>query len=81
MDEVNEKIAQLRADGWTLSAIADELGVNRETAYGWTARGHSPANPKLVLAALDALSKRKRIPKQRRYAPGSRTRKADGSDD
>ena len=77
MDDVKEKIQGLRDKGWTLSAIADELGAHRETVYGWIARGHSPANLKLVSNALDALERR-RIPKQRRYEPGSRTRSGDG---
>ena len=46
--EIKEKIDFLRRKGWTLSAISDELGVGRETAYGWIARGHSPSNIKLV---------------------------------
>ena len=57
----------LREKGWTLSAISDELGVDRETAYGWISRAHSPSNTKLVNLALDELLKRNRIPKKKRY--------------
>jgi hypothetical protein len=69
MEEIRQKITKLREQGWTLSAIAEELGVNRETAYGWVARGHSPANIKLVSVALDALFD-KQPPKKRRYPEG-----------
>ena len=72
MEEVKNKIDQLREKGWTLSAIADELGVDRETAYGWIARGHKPSNGKLVNLALDGLLKRNRIPKKKRYQSGNR---------
>ena len=69
MDEIVQKIEELRGNGWTLASLADELGVHRDTAYGWIARGHSPANPKLVSRALDTLLKRK-PPPRRRY-PGT----------
>tara|TARA_B100000686_G_scaffold346561_1_gene433509 strand:+ start:864 stop:1082 length:219 start_codon:yes stop_codon:yes gene_type:complete len=72
MEDVKNKIEQLRAKGWTLSAISDELGVDRETAYGWIARGHTPSNRKLVNLALDGLLKRNRIPKKKRYQSGNR---------
>ena len=65
--EIAAKIGILRHKGWTLSAISDELGVGRETAYGWIARGHSPSNIKLVNLALDGLLKRNRVPKKKRY--------------
>ena len=67
MEEVKNKIEKLREKGWTLSAISDELGVDRETAYGWISRAHSPSNTKLVNLALDELLKRNRIPKKKRY--------------
>ena len=67
MGEIKNKIEKLREKGWTLSAISDELGVDRETAYGWIARGHSPSNTKLVNLALDGLLKKNRIPKKKRY--------------
>ena len=69
MDEIVHKIEELRGNGWTLASLADELGVHRDTAYGWIARGHSPANPKLVSRALDGLLQRK-PPPRRRY-PGT----------
>ena len=69
MDEIIQKIEELRVKGWTLASVADELGVHRDTAYGWIARGHSPANPKLVSRALEGLRDCK-PPPRRRY-PGT----------
>ena len=68
MNEVQGKIAELREKGWTLAAIADEMGVHWFTAQRWKDGRQYPDTPKPVLAALDALLKRKRIPKRRRYA-------------
>ena len=74
MNEVQAKIAELQQRGWTLASIADELGVHWFTAHRWRRGSQSPDTPKPVLMALDALLKRKRIPKKRRYAKGSRPR-------
>ena len=74
MDEVRQKLAELQGKGWTLAAVADELGAHRETLYGWMARGHEPTHRKLVVLALDGLLRRRRIPKKRRYTEGSRRR-------
>ena len=70
MTDIQEKIAELRTKGWTLSAISDELEVHRETVYGWSSGKFYPDHAKLVLMGLDGLLERKRIPKRRRYAPG-----------
>ena len=51
-----------------MAAIADEMGVHWFTAQRWKDGRQYPDTPKPVLAALDALLKRKRIPKRRRYA-------------
>lgn len=82
MSELQDKIQELREKGWTLSAISDELGSHRETIYGWVARGHSPANIKLVIAALDGLFKKK-PPPRRRYPDGHylQRRVADGNEE
>ncbi len=74
MNEVQQKIAELQEKGGTLAAMADELGVTVNAVEKWKAGDRRPANEKPVLMAMDGLSKRKRIPKQRRYAPGSRRR-------
>jgi transcriptional regulator with XRE-family HTH domain len=75
MNEIQEKIQALRSKGWTLAAIADELGNSWRAVAYWQEGTRQPANAKLVSNALDAL-KRKRVPKQRRYEPGSRAKKS-----
>lgn len=72
--EVQLRIAELMEKGWTLAAIADELGVTSDTVELWKAGRRNPTNAKAVLAMLDVVLKKKQIPKQRRYAPGSRLR-------
>ncbi len=74
MNNVQMKIAELQAKGWTLAALADELGNSVNTVEKWKAGDRYPANVGSVLLAMDALAKRKRVPKKRRYAPGSRRR-------
>jgi uncharacterized protein YjcR len=72
LPQVQELISQLQAKGWTLAAIADELGVAYRTIASWRANTHQPANPKLVEDRLAQLLARKRIPKGRRYGQGQR---------
>ena len=78
MNDVQQRLERLRLNGWTDASIADELGVIRITVSRWRNGARYPENAKAVMIVLDQLAKRKRIPKQRRYAPGSRARKADG---
>ncbi len=66
------KLAILQEKGWTLAALADELEQRVNTLEKWKAGDRNPANEKAVLAMLGRLEKRKRIPKKRRYAKGSR---------
>lgn len=66
------KITELLKKGWTLAAIADELGVTSDTVELWRAGKRNPTNAKAVLLMLDKVLKKKRIPKQKRYAKGSR---------
>ena len=61
------KIAGLETKGWTLSAIADELGVTANSVEKWKHNDRYPANSKAVLAMLDEIGKKK-PPKKRRYA-------------
>ena len=70
--DVQSKISQLVKKGWTLAAIADELGVTSDTVELWRAGKRNPTNAKAVLLMLDRVLKKKRIPKQRRYTKGSR---------
>ena len=74
MDETQDRLRQLRDKGWTLAAVADEVGVTPRAVSNWQSGDHGAQNIKAVLALLDTLLKRKRVPKQRRYAPGSRQR-------
>jgi DNA-binding transcriptional regulator YiaG len=73
-NEVQSKIAQLVEKGWTLAAISDELGVKPDTVENWKAGRRNPTNAKPILGMMDTLIKKKQIPKQRRYAKGSRQR-------
>lgn len=68
MNEVQTKIAELQQKGWTLAALADELGVTVNAVEKWKAGDRQPANFRAVLVMLDEIAKRKRIPKKRRYA-------------
>lgn len=77
--EIQSKIAELVEKGWTLAAIADELGVTSDTVELWRAGKRNPTNAKAVLLMLDKVLKKKRIPKQRRYAKGSRKQGAAGN--
>ena len=71
-NEIQSRIAQLVERGWTLASIADELGVKPDTVENWRAGRRNATNAKAILAMLDKVLKKKRIPKQRRYAKGSR---------
>ena len=66
-NEVQERIAVLQDRGWTIAAIADELGVTTNAVVKWKAGQRQPANVRTVLAFLDSLAGRKRVPKKRRY--------------
>jgi transcriptional regulator with XRE-family HTH domain len=67
MNEVQTKIAELQQKGWTLAALADELGVTPNAVEKWKAGDRRPSNGKAILILLEQIAKRKRIPKQRRY--------------
>lgn len=67
MGEAQERIGHLQAKGWTLAAIADEMGVTVNAVEKWKAGSRHPASPRATLAMLDSLARRKRIPKKRRY--------------
>lgn len=72
MNGVQLGILRLQELGWTLAAIADELGVTSNAVEKWKAGDRKPHSEKAILMRLEQLEKRKRIPKQRRYAKGSR---------
>jgi hypothetical protein len=76
MNGVQLRILCLQELGWTLAAIADELDVTPNAIEKWKAGDRHPRLEKPVIDALDQLTKRKRIPKKRRYAKGSRAQKS-----
>ena len=63
---MQQKIVELTDRGWSLASISDELGIHWYTAQRWRDGKQYPNTPKLVLAALDTLLRRKRIPKRKR---------------
>ena len=70
MNDIQEKLAELQGKGWTLAAIADELGVTNSAVEKWKSGARYPGAPRPYLLVFEQLSARKRIPKRRRYAPG-----------
>ena len=67
MNEAQILIGELRAKGWTIAALADELRVHRETVSRWHSGSSQPDLMGPVVVALKALLVRRRIPKKRRY--------------
>ena len=68
LNNVQQQIARLQCTGWTLAALADELGNHVNTLEKWKAGDRYPANSPSVIAALNALTKRKLVPKRRRHS-------------
>ncbi len=66
-DKVQAKLLELQQKGWTLANIAREIGQATRTVESWNQGKRSPANLQSVLASLDGLLKRKRIPKKKQY--------------
>ena len=69
MNDIQERIEALQANGWTLAAIGDEVGTHRESVSRWKSGMYYPENSKAVLMALDTLLD-KPAPKKRRYPQG-----------
>ena len=67
MTDVQDIIARLRDKGWTVAAIADEMGVDYDTVTRWQNGSRSPNNGVAVKLALGQFMGRRRIPKRRRY--------------
>lgn len=78
MNAVQIRITILQEKGWTLAALADELGVTVNAVEKWKAGDRYPSNTKAVLMLLDQLLERKRIPKQRRYDKNKKELKQQG---
>jgi transcriptional regulator with XRE-family HTH domain len=72
MDDVQTLLADLKAKGWTNASIADSIGVTVNAVEKWQSGDRNADNRSLIL--LNLLTKRKHIPKKRRYAKGSRTK-------
>ena len=72
-NEVRVKLAELLQKGWTLANIARALGQAIVTVESWNQDKRNPANLQSVLASLDKLAKRKRIPPRKVYLKNSRT--------
>ena len=67
MDNIQIKIKELQEKGWTLAALADELGVTANAVEKWKAGDRYPSNVKAVMGLLNQIKAMKRIPKKRRY--------------
>ena len=65
-NDVQVQLQDLRAKGWTLASIAEEMGTHWTTVYKWQAGERYPRNARPVLAALRALAARRRVPKRHR---------------
>lgn len=72
--EVQTRLALLRQKGWTFANIARNIGQATVTIESWNAGIRSPANLQSVLASLDELATRKRIPKKKAYGQSRRSR-------
>jgi len=68
MKDVQTKITRLQKKGWTLAAIANEVGVTVNAVEKWKAGDRYPANSKAVISLLEKIEQKKRIPKKRRYS-------------
>ena len=85
MNEVQQRLEDLRTAGWSDAAVGDAINTTRVTVARWRSGVQSPGHSALVLAALDGLLKRK-PPPRRRY-PGThhlqrrRDESGDGDDD
>ena len=67
MNDVQRVLGELKAKGWTIAAISDEVEVHRETVANWDKGRHPPANAKVVFLALENLLRKRSVPKRRRY--------------
>ena len=68
MNDIQQMIVELRSNGWTLAAIADEVKVSRNTVDRWFRGERYPTNAAGVRVMLGRLVGRRRIPKQKRYS-------------
>ena len=76
MNDVQNKLLELKDRDWTMAAITDELDVSHMSVFRWQKGMRKADNSRSVLYLLDTLMKRKRIPKQRRRGSSSSSRNA-----
>ena len=74
MNDVQNKLLELKDRGWTMAAIADELGVSHMAVFRWQKGMRKAENSRSVVYMLDTLIKRKRIPKRKRRGSNSSLR-------
>ena len=72
MNDIQEKIAQLQKNGWSITALSERIEQARVTVDKWKSGERYPASPKAILSLLEQVTKEKRVPKRRRYGEGSR---------
>ena len=65
MNEIQQKLADLTGKGWTLVAVADEIGEMWLTVYRWQTGKTYPDAAQSVMSRLNDLTGRKIIPKPR----------------
>ena len=65
MREIERELEGLRGKGWTVSALADALGVSRVTVDRWRRGVQDPGTHIAVLRAVRSLERRKVPPKWR----------------
>ena len=80
MNDVQNKLLELKDRGWTIAAIADELASSHMTVFRWQKGMRNADNSRSVIHMLDTLMKRKRIPKRRRRGSSSSLRNASTGD-
>ena len=66
MNAVQTQLLALKDKGWTMAAIADELGVSNMTVFRWQKGIRNARNSRPILYLLESLLERKRIPKRKR---------------
>ena len=71
MNDVQEKLLELKDRGWTMAAIADELDVSHMAVFRWQKGMRKAENSRSVLHMLDTLMKRRKVPKRRRVGARS----------
>lgn len=67
MSEIQDKLNELKAKGWTLASIARAIGQSSRAVESWNQGVRSPANLKPVMDSLEKIGELKRIPKKKIY--------------